>query len=273
MRYGNKTRLPAQVSDWLNPKPAPWWEIPLQKQVDTGTATVTCDVTAHVKGAWVEIIASTSANADAISLLLSVNETNINTASLIDVGIGASGSETAVMENVAVGGHAAYNIYVPLKIPAGSRISLRGQSVRTLGKTIASFIYTFDTGFYDLAPISVDVLGSSTANSASVNLPVNNTYYEIVASTSKTYSSIIAIPSIADPSAVGGRSFIFTAVGASGSEIDINAFYATLNPNEFIQGPSIVGGSNVTIPAGSRLSCKADIRAEDIDVCLIGIPA
>jgi hypothetical protein len=74
--------------------------------IDTSDpVTFTCDATAHVKGAWVEAVASTTSEAN--QLFLTVYNINVNgqaTGTLIDVGIGAAGSEVVVAENIAVGG-------------------------------------------------------------------------------------------------------------------------------------------------------------------------
>jgi hypothetical protein len=93
---------------------------------------------------WTTLIASTSFDAQlALVHIQGSSLSSTNTATLIDIGIGAAASETVLIPDLlagyspppaALGGFPRHAIF-PLYIPAGSRLSARAQSVRTTGST------------------------------------------------------------------------------------------------------------------------------------------
>lgn len=98
---------------------------------------VDCGATAHTKGAYTQIIASTTNDAKGFSLLVANNPSNSTALDcLLDLAVGAAGSEQIVLSN-AYHRCAAYReiassigpIWTP--IPAGSRIAARGQCNQT----------------------------------------------------------------------------------------------------------------------------------------------
>jgi hypothetical protein len=236
--------------------------------------TYTTNASAHTKGAWTQIVASTSGDCDLILVAVNVDASNTITSSLIDIGIGASGSETVVIGDLAVSSHGSVTMGIPLKVPAGSRVAIRGQTVRTGGITVNSFCHLIDTGFYDFAPTSVDVLGTSTATSEAVATVTNDTYVELVASTSKIYSTLIFIPSASSTNLPNATAIITGGVGASGSEIDVCSAPILLTSAESVRDVSHAWyrGSSGVYPAGIRIAAKTSTSAGNVDVCVIGIP-
>lgn len=102
-------------------------------QVDPGT-------TANTKGSWVQITSSTSFHHKFLALTLnSGNNTALTNANfLIDIGVGAGGSETVLYENLSMIQGAnedrmnpAWFGFFPCDIPAGSRLAVRAQSTFT----------------------------------------------------------------------------------------------------------------------------------------------
>ncbi len=89
-----------------------------------------------VEGAWAEIVAATTHPHRGIMLLAQNNSASITSAQLhLDVGIGASGSEVPIMENIymQITGNEAIRPGWPdgviaHQIPEGSRLSARAQS-------------------------------------------------------------------------------------------------------------------------------------------------
>lgn len=88
---------------------------------------------ANAKGSYAQLIASTSGDYMGFSLGLCANNANVgtNTPVLIDVAIGASGSEIPILSNyfgsASSGAGDNANPFFPIPIPAGSRISARMQ--------------------------------------------------------------------------------------------------------------------------------------------------
>lgn len=286
IRYGDRSRVSSPVSGWLNELQGPWWQFFPKPPNETGSVSVAANSSAHTKGAWTEIIASTSV--DATLLLINVTAIGVsstNTATLVDVALGSSGNEVAVVSNVAVGGAAQVaaagtdeGLYLPLPvyIPAGSRISARIQSVVTGGKTATVRAQTFSLG--RIAPSSAISIGGNTATSGGVQMSgASGTYVEVIASTAQDFSALSIVPSIESNNVVGAVLTYTLAIGAAGSEVDIDALrfqvlgteqIATNRPYDF----NLVARS---IPSGTRLSIKHDIAAnpERYAVTLIGVPA
>jgi hypothetical protein len=91
------------------------------------------------KGSWVEIASSLSR--DTYGLMINFNSNAASAASrntVVDVGIGAAGSEVVIIPNLIAGNAGTYGVgsgglwyYFPMAIPAGSRLALRAQGTVT----------------------------------------------------------------------------------------------------------------------------------------------
>lgn len=280
-RYGGKARPGSQVQRWLNNAEVvnPW-----PKPVNVASAvTVTADVSTHTKGAWTEVIASSSGPADLVYLYVINAQSATATEGLLDVGVGSAGSEVVVVSN-AVGGSTSITSptvgvtpgvnplqIFPVNIPAGSRVAVRIQNVvssRTANVSV-SLLYSGQP-----APSTLDTIGATTATSRGTNLPTSNTYVQLVASTSQTYRGVVMVCCAAG-SAQNSESSVYTlAVGGSGSEVELGTATFASNASEFSgcqqnQPPFIYYGY---IPAGSRLAVKQSVGRTYRDVILYGIP-
>jgi len=253
--------------------------------VDNGSlVTVTANTAAHTKGSYSELIASTSANAGLLVLMVQdISTAATNTATLIDVATGASGSETVIISNLAVGGALTTNgqtgvaVAVPFQIPSGTRLSARIQSVVTGGKTATAQIFLFDVGGdYATAPTSVDVITGDTATSEGISFSgASGTWVQAIASTSRAYRAVAIMPSTHSTSIVSINPQLEIGVGASGSEQSFGATIVQYNSNEFVQSaPPYLSLFGRNIPAGSRLAVRHTITAnpDRYGFCLIGIP-
>lgn len=247
---------------------------------NTGTITITASATPNTKGAWAQAIAATASETTLLALLVSgVSQGSTDTSTLIDIGVGAAGSEIVVIPDIAVGGAAGINILVPVKIASSSRISIRSQS-RIVSKsfTIAARNFTaFNAGDSALTPTALDVLGTSTATSIGTAMSgASGTWVQIVASTSQNYSAFGIVPSITDTDIVLIDPFIYEiGVGAAGSEVSFGRIICSTAVAESITmrtvGPLIFGRE---VPAGSRLSIRHNIAANPgkYDACIIAVP-
>lgn len=100
---------------------------------EDGTA-VDAGGTANTKGSWTEITAATSGEIKSFNLCISQNSNTAHTAAhfLADIGIGGSGSEQTILENLHIVAGSFEISKVPIflkqKIPSGTRIAIRIQS-------------------------------------------------------------------------------------------------------------------------------------------------
>jgi N-acetylmuramoyl-L-alanine amidase len=148
-----------------------WFEDMSQVPInDSGDITVTADTAAHTKGAWVELVASTSANASFLIVeVVGLFSAGTDTATLVDIGTGASGAESresaitlaaaldlkrelestgryrvrltrdsdsyvALYRRVAIARQADADLFISLHADAGADPATRGASVYTLSE-------------------------------------------------------------------------------------------------------------------------------------------
>jgi hypothetical protein len=100
--------------------------------------------TVHVKGSYAQIVAATARAYDAIAIWGFVT-TATGSAILLDVAIGAAGVEKIILPNVYLEGNGPKSTpggvdFIPLRIPAGTRIAARMQSSSS-GTTLPLLIY------------------------------------------------------------------------------------------------------------------------------------
>jgi hypothetical protein len=255
-----------------------WYEMSARKFITIASGTCTANTAAHTKGAYQQLIASTGADATWLQIEFSgFNTATVNTASLVDIAIGASGSEVVIASNIAVGGAAGVIVNVPLQVPAASRLSARIQSVVTGGKTGAVVIRVIDAGDYADTPTSVDVIGTSTADSQGTSFSgASGTWVEGIASTAQAYRAVALVMSMHDNDiATISNSIAEIGVGAAGNEVSFANHRWTAGVNEFIATATpFMDPHGRAIPAGSRLAVKHAITANPskYGFCLIGIP-
>ncbi len=258
-----------------------WFEDNSPFVTDVAEATVTASATPHTKGSWVEVIASTSSDTSLLTVAVTgIQTSTVNTASLLDIGTGGSGSETAILSNVAVGGAfqtsfatpACLAFEVPFKIPSGTRIAARLQSL-VASKTGVVRVGVCNAGDYATAPTAVDVIGTNTATSTAIALTGVTTYAEVIASTSQAYRAIVVVPSLATATAATVSDVMTVAIGAASSEVDFAAVpFRRTSTEQIANLPPFVSLFGRNIPAGSRLSVKGVASGSGVECTLIGIP-
>lgn len=160
---------------------------------------VTASATPHTKGSWSQLVANSGARSLGIMVWLDNSAvSNTNTSILLDIGIGASGSETVLIPDLAAGyalnpsvSNASHFYYFPLFIPAGSRIAARSQAV------IASDVVTCRVNLFQRPSgfgwvgARVTAYGVDAANSRGTVLSCgNNTYGAATAVSGSTANPI-----------------------------------------------------------------------------------
>lgn len=241
-----------------------FWPVPSRLLPISSTyapVTVTASATPHTKGPWTEIIASTADAATGFMLALPNNSgNNLNRATLLDVALGAAGSEVVLLENMVHGSTNAQSQWIPLPLPAGARVSARIQSV-VVSHTLA--VGVVPARAYSGAPRQTFGIaasyGADTANSTGT---VVQTLTELVASTDRRTSRIGVSMGVALTG--GGATATVSAaikVGPSGSEVTVLSFQVETTSAETILWPQQTGlydNWDVSIPAGSRISMVSD---------------
>jgi hypothetical protein len=255
-----------------------WFEDGAYQIVTAGSAvTVTANTSAHTKGSWSELIASSGQGSVLVLRVTGVNATGANTATLLDIATGASGWETAILSDLAIGAIGGYDIHLPLKIASGTRFAARIQSVVTGGKTAAVQATVVDAGDYATAPTSLDVINAGdTATSQGTSFSgASGTWSQATATTSQAYRAVGIILSAHDATLANITGTYELGIGAYGSEVVFGSLRNIYNANEqSAQTTPFIATFGRAIPSGSRLAVKHPIAAnpERYGFVLIGIP-
>lgn len=228
----------------------------------TDGTQITANAAANTKGVYAELIASTSFDYEGVMLEFGFVTGGVEW--LIDIAIGAGGSEQIVIADLhytfATALSAPY-LFVPLRIPAGSRISARCQS-----STGGASTWIMGHGIAKVTdPLSrVTTYGAAAADSGGVSVDpgaVANTkgaYSQVVASTTYPIKHLILGFGInGDTARTSCRWLVDIAIGASGSEqiivpnLLLNAHLSSddITPH-FVEFPC-------DIPAGVAISARA----------------
>lgn len=262
-RFGHRTETSPRVSQWLNNPGLGYFARTVQ--TFSSPVSVTSDLSNNVKGSWVEVIASTSSEADRIDVsVFNVSISGNATATLLDIGFGAAGNETVVISNVAVGGasnqgtNTGICFSVPVYVPPSTRIAVRIQT--STGNRSASVAIALAAGPNPgVTSKTTTTIGTSTSTSRGTNIGVAaNTWYEIVAATTSQYENLTVVPSfgLGGVTTQGVVEYVF-GFGPSGSEETLLTIPCFLTTTERISAEG-VGDKMVrsVIPAGTRLVGK-----------------
>jgi hypothetical protein len=227
---------------------------------------VTPHNTANTKGSYAQIVAATAF--DANWLLVQFAGILLNSPHLIDVAIGAGGSEQIVLPDLfahppgVVGSSPSY--LFPVFVPKGSRIAARAQSgAGGFGNVITSV--TLVSGVMlsgGSAPAKASAYGA-TASSLGTNIDpggtadVDSAWTQLTAATDRAHNWIIVSGRFGDGSISIACYFrLSIGIGGSGSEqilIPELAFSAEPTAD---QSFGMVVGLPCYVPAGSRLSAR-----------------
>lgn len=263
------------------------WSDGLSLRWLAGTATnvtVTASSTANTVGTWVQLLADTATTETAALLLFFATNTTASatdTGILCDIGTGASGSEVVRVPSLAISQQSAIHTAIPLRIPGSTRVAARIQSA-VASRTASLQAALLTSPFFDRLPLSVDVLGTSTATSVGTAMSgASGTWVELAASTSKDYQALVIVPSVSDANS-GANAIVRydLGVGASGSEVPVatTSWLYTTTPAVAVasgQNPPGLGGVfGGFVGSGSRICVRHNIGANPgrVDACVIGVP-
>lgn len=282
---------------WAFPQGLPLQEVGTLSGSLPPFVTATGSGTAHTKGSWAELVAATSNEWSAFTLLIQPTMTNAtNTATLLDIGLGGSGSERVVVADLPVGylntltgaPSTAYPRMVPLRVPAGERVAVRCQSAVTSKTVTLAVVGHYGRGLdADPSPAFATTYGTVSATSLGVTVPGHvssaNSYgawTEIVSATTAPIHSLLVGVQGNGTATMQGRSWdLMLGLGASSSEVEFgHHFNFGGNTNEGLSYLRDLGIARpitgLNIPTGTRiaaaLACDATSTPRDLDVSVVG---
>lgn len=237
---------------------------------------------------WTELVASTSE--DANGLLISMDQLTSAAAGagfMMDLAIGAASSETIIIDNLhgttGVANETLYHFPVPIKIPKGTRLSMKSQT-SLASKSIAVSIQLLRSNFSSIAGGgSVTTIGADTSTTkgvvvdAGASSNTKGSWVEIIASTVEDYKGFFLGVGTNNNSAVAtaGRFLMDIGVGGSGSEEVIYPDLALMTETrDVVNYPNYYRG--ISIPSGSRIAVRMQANTTDatdrlLDVVFYGV--
>lgn len=247
-------------------------------QFPDGGPGISPSATANTKGAWSQLISSAASD---IYMLRIIAEYQGNGSSgndgyaLLDIGVGASGSEVVLIPNIIMGndqpsgnGMGFLDLLIPISIPAGTRISARCQvNAASSISTISIGVWSFDSSFGEEAPTGYDAIGVSPSSSSGTVLSTTGQpgpFIQLVASAARDYCGLFVISDTNGNGNFSGES-VDIAVGASGSE----QLVLPASWGDF--GTVYVHYYPIQIPAGERIAVRGTTQfGQTIDVIVYG---
>lgn len=249
----------------------------------------------NAKGSWVQVIASTAG--DVIELAVTVigaSSSTANSSMLLDIGIGAAGSETVLVADIPVGhttsqgtGIAGF-VRIPAYIPAGTRVAVRMQANRTSSTVNVPMLFnyaisapgtTFTSTRFDTYGANTSAsIGATVAPDATAN--VNGAWVELTASTARDHRGFLLLSQGWGQTATGTLTFnahgyvLELGAGAAGSEVVLGSVHVRTSTGRTRQGPWPDWPIWRPIPAGTRLAARcrcSNASGLPIDAVAIGI--
>lgn len=227
----------------------------------SGDGTVITGTSVNTKGSYVQLTASTSNNWS--GFYLSVASSSSGTARFL-MDISLDGGSTIAVPNLfiqpgAILGGQTGPIYIPLNVASGANIQIRTQTGTTNASFRAAIIGAITNS--QSRPCFSTCTALTSADTATtlpgtIDIPLDNTWEEVVASTSTTYGAIQAFYGAAVNPGTAQTVGVALGVGAASSEVELIRTIIGLNSSS----PPLRGGGGPlvehSIPSGSRLSAR-----------------
>lgn len=247
------------------------WQLPLYNQEISMVGAVTnCTTielisatTDHTKGAWQELVSSS--DLDVTSFFIFGSYVTYYGRYLLDIGIGASGSEEVIVPNLKITNGAYYeNKYyaeIPISIASGTRISARLQCDNGTAKLRCGVVLT---GNQVVTGHSLTDYGINTSTSDGVTVDPGTTIntkgsWVEISSSIDTNARGIFIAVGVDALSVSDLNFALDiGIGASGSEqVIIPDIPLGVNSDRILVSPEITPVYWIPISEGMRISVRA----------------
>jgi hypothetical protein len=246
---------------------------------------VTPSGSSNTKGSWAELSAATGQDADGFMLFIHPGDVGIADF-LVDIGIGAAASEVVILPDFLFtsGGadSGAARVFIPIPIPAGSRVAARCQSTDTAAASVRVGVALINGGLAKTLRRSVaTTYGADTSDSggtavdpgASTN--TKGSWAQLAAALTFGFDQCVVCFGQRNNAANASQNQLFDlGLGAAASEVVlIGDLYYRVQASEDINPKAT--WLPVGAKAGQRLSARAQSSSNDatdrvVDVVVIG---
>lgn len=270
------------MADWNRQGGGQYWS---SGTVEGTAGTLVDHATANVKGNWKELY--TALPFDCGGLLININHNSALMHVLLDIGAGAAAAESVIIPNLHIAAPRAaqsgFNVFVPISVPKGTRLSGRITSSVTSGQIFTNLVAlaaTQDSPGYGRCESVGEVLASSRGTDIDPGTTANTvgTWQQIVAATGFRYRQlIICVNERANSAAAAINLWFDLGIGASSAEVEyIPKIISQVNITSDEMGQRVIGPLPVDIPAGTRIAARCRSESTDatdrlIQISLLGL--
>ena len=229
----------------------------MNEATSTGTA-VASSSTVNVKGSWVQLVAATLRPSTGVAVFLT-GGSGFNF--LVDIAVGAAGSEVVVLPNLHLAALTSYPVAVypfPLAIPAGVRVSARAQA-SLASQSVQVGCLLIEEGLAAVPAFTrVTAYGANTAASSLTAATTGTTntkgaWTQLVAATTSQCSAVmLAFGSSPSGSSMSG--LVDFGMGAAGNEIVFAGDLLMWDDGTYGSVSTLLLPK--AIPAGTRLALR-----------------
>lgn len=226
--------------------------------------------TLNTKGSWISIGTLTQGCTALLIGIIYQNNGQNDYACQVDVGIGASGSQSALISNInmsaqpaGIDSAASFQHIIPISLPPGTQLWVRSAvRIANFTGTISCWITPYDGSFYAGAEFTgCDTIGSTGVGSGTVITAGTNgsgtfgTYVSLIASTVREYGGFFLCFDLAHNATNESGDIIQISLGASGSQ-------KIILPDLYIYNGGVEANIQLeffplAIPEGSQIWCRA----------------
>lgn len=259
------------------------WALPfnISKYVFSGLLSISSGTSAHTKGAYTELVASTAYPISEI-IFMDHGAMTYDADFLLDIAVGAAGAESIIIADLLVTLRPYATVFYssleryafPVSVPPGTRISIRCQSTYAGANSHAcAWGYGISGSIFSGVPplskvltagqVVADTGGTSVDPGASTG--TKGAYSELSSAIPATISCFyVAIGNQGNTARTTASWNVDIAVGAAGAEVVIVAD-TLLRCRDTIDHviPKLLGPFHIRIPAGTRVSIRADCSTAD----------
>lgn len=264
----------------------PWFAGVNYRHISSATITLPGPSSANAKSAWTQVFSSTASDSSVLGFgTWAPSAPGLLCSAIIDIGVGAAGSESVIVPNMLYGPLSNAIHHIPVFIPAGSRVAIRHQAaIANLPQNFPSFSLNSSQN-QAFAPASLDSIGVNLSTTLGTQLSgTSGAWTELTAATSQAYQGGIFCPGIFNTTSLSNVTVVFTVgYGAAGSETalaDFSFIYASTPRINDVGGASFNGGRPAVftfgahIPAGARIVVRhnASSGGANLTAAMMGIP-
>lgn len=258
-----------------------FWPTPLDGQqfIDEGMltasstgTTATANASANTKGSYAQLVASTPFDAAGFLLYIVTNAVAVNRSFLLDIAVGAGGSEKVIASNILLDSSATsisqlgLCVFIPIPIPSGTRIAARvqcstGSGAIKVGITLIAggLLGIPNSGrLTDIGALTASSLGTQIDPGAVLN--TKGSYAQLTASTVSDSLALILAFTSNNNSATSTATWLVDI--AIGSTVKIPNILLCCTAAFHIL-PAIIGPVPFRVPAGSQIQVRAQCSITD----------